>query len=55
MGADKQVAMKTGPNIFKNFLRRNLSRYMLGKVTFLELAITNVKVIKKTIVLPPHP
>ena len=53
MGAEKQVAMKAGQKNFKKCFRQNLPRYILGKVTFHELAITNVKVIEKTIILPP--
>ena len=53
MGAEKQVAMKTGQKIFKTSFRQKLPRYILGKVTFHELAITNVKVTEKTITLLP--
>ena len=55
MGAEKQVAMKTGQKIFKNVFRQNLSRLMLGKVTFREVAITNFKVIKKNYYTPSSP
>ena len=55
MGAEKQVTMKTGQKISKKIFRQNLPRKILWKITFHELAITNAKVIKKTIKLPPRP
>ena len=50
LGDEKQVVMATGQKRFKNFFRLNLPRQIFGEVTFDELVITNVKVIKKTII-----
>lgn len=50
LGAEKWVAIATGQKMFKNVFRQNLPRNILGKVTFHEIAITNVTDVKKNII-----